>query len=162
MASSFSFSTSFAACQPNALSYVGWITATTTFDGVNGTANFIVAPNTLPSSRAGTIQLGPQTYVITQTAATCAYSLSSYGRVLSKFGGPASFLGSPSGLGCTPDTGTNQPSFITLDPLVGPVLNLFTQGFTLAPFNFVGGSYATRSGTITFGGRLFTVKQTSY
>jgi hypothetical protein len=159
---SFTFSTTFTGCSPSALSYVGWITATTTFDGTNGTVDFIVAPNTLASSRAGTIQLGSQSFTITQTAANCGYSLSSYGKAFTMSGGNSSFLGSPSALGCTPPTGTDQPSFIALDPLVGPVLNLFTQGYTVLPFNLVGGYSAVRKGTITFGGQLFTVKQTSW
>ncbi|MFN7916578.1 MAG: putative Ig domain-containing protein [Vicinamibacterales bacterium] len=159
---SFGFSTTASSCTPAALSYAGWITPTTTFNGTTGTVDFVVAPNPLATSRSGLIQLGQQSYLVTQFAASCAYSLSSYGRAFSSVGGPASFLGSPSGLGCTPVVGTNQPSFITLDPLVGPTLNLFTQGFTVSPFNLVGGIVATRTGTITFGGRNFTVKQTSW
>ena len=83
-----------------------------------------------------------------------------YGALFDKHGGTSSVLGSPTGLGCTPATGTDQPSFILLDPLMGPVSNIFTQGYHVTPYDSL--TIAIRRARITFGGQVFTVKQTSW
>jgi len=53
------------------------------------------------------------------------------------------------------------PSIVTLGGLSGPVLNIFTQVYTVTPFT---GSLTpvTRKARITFGGQIFTVKQSSW
>ena len=43
---------------------------------------------------------------------------------------------------------------------MGPVSNIFTQDYTVAPFTSL--TPTVRKGQITFGGLLFTVKQSSY
>jgi len=121
---------------------------------------FNVTPNFSGMNRQGTIQLGDQGFTVTENAAACAYSLNSYGEVFSHLGGADQVLGSPNALGCTPVTGTDQPSFITLAPLVGPVNNIFTQPFQVTPFNAA--LPVLRFGTITFGGQIFAIKQTSW
>ncbi len=157
----FGFTTTAAGCSPNAVSYVSWISTALSFDGASGTVTYVVAPNPSGATRVGSIQVGEQSFTISQMAASCAYSLNRYGAAFSRFGGAANFLGSPSGLGCTPVTGTDQPSFIFLGPLAGPELNLFTQPYTVAPFDLIGGG-GVRTGRITFGGQFFTVKQTPW
>jgi len=111
-------------------------------------------------NRQGTIQLGDQGFTVTENAAACAYSLNSYGEVFSHSGGSDQVLGSPNALGCTPLTGTDQPSFITLGPLTGPLSNIFTQPFQVAPFNSVVPDL--RFATITIGGQIFAIKETSW
>jgi len=111
-------------------------------------------------NRQGIIQLGDQSFTITENAAACAYSLNAYGRVFDHLGGSDQVLGSPNALGCTPITGTDQPSFITLGTLTGPVSNIFTQPFSVAPFTSQ--VPALRFGNITFGGQIFAIKQTSW
>jgi len=156
----FPFSTAASGCSPNAVSYSNWITASTSFSGSSGMVTFNVTPNFSGMNRQGTIQLGDQGFTVTENAAACAYSLNSYGEVFSHLGGADQVLGSPNALGCTPVTGTDQPSFITLAPLVGPVNNIFTQPFQVTPFNAA--LPVLRFGTITFGGQIFAIKQTSW
>jgi hypothetical protein len=159
--SSFSFSTGAMGCSPAATSFTNWITGvTTSFNGASGTVDFTVDPSPYTTPRTGTIQLGDKTFTITQTGGTCGYSLSAYGALFGTLGGAGSVLGSPTALGCVPVTGTTQPTIITLSPLAGPVSNLFTQDYTVAPFNSL--TPTVRRAQITFGGLLFTVKQSSY
>jgi hypothetical protein len=150
-------------CSATAVSYSSWITVTTASapDGSSGTVNFTVAANAAGGTRTGYIQLPGASYTIVQTAALCAYSLHSYGRAFSAAGDTGSVLGSPSAGGCTPSVGTTQPSIVTIGPLQGPVLDIFTLPYTVWPFT----SSVTpviRYATITFGGQLFTVKQRSW
>ena len=156
----FNFSTTASSCSPNAVSYSNWITASTSFSGTSGSVTFNVAPNFSGMNRQGIIQLGDQSFTVTENAAACAYSLNSYGEVFSHLGGSDQVLGSPNASGCTPLTGTDQPSFITLGPLAGPVNNIFTQPFQVAPFNSAVPDL--RFATITFGGQIFAIKQTSW
>ena len=60
-----------------------------------------------------------------------------------------------------PVVGTDQPSFITLEPLTGPDGNIFTLPYSVAPFpaSLTGG---LRFGTITFGGQHVIIKQYSW
>src|SRR5262249_26084170 len=140
--------------------YSNWVSVGTTFNGTDGAVAFTVAPNPLTTTRLGTIQLGDKTFTVTQLGGACGYSLQAYGAVFTQFGGGSNVLGSPSALGCTPDTGTSQPSYITLGTLSGPVQNLFTLPFAVAPFSSL--TSAVRLGNITFGGQIFTIKQTSW
>jgi hypothetical protein len=156
----FAFSTTATGCTPAALSYVGWITVGTSFSGNAGTVTYMVAPNPSGAARLGTIQVGDQTFEVDQSAGACGYSLNAYGKTFSEVGGTGSVLGSPTGLGCTPDTGTDQPSFVLLDPLTGPVSNIFTQPYAVTPYHSL--TIAIRRARITFGGQIFTVKQTSW
>jgi hypothetical protein len=158
---SFAFSTTASGCSPNAVSYSNWIGASTSFSGTTGTVTFNVAQNFSGMNRQGTIQLGDQGFTVTETAAACAYSLNAYGEVFSQLGGHDQVLGSPNAVGCaSPPTGTDQPSFITLDQLTGPVNNIFTQPFQIAPFNSLVPNL--RFGNITLGGQIFAIKQTSW
>ena len=121
---------------------------------------YIVDPNPFTTTRVGTVQVGNATFTISQTGAACGYSLNAYGALFGRLGADnANVFGSPSALGCTPDNGATQP-FISLGALTGPASNIFTQGYSVAPFE----SFTTdvRIGHITFGGQLFTVKQSSW
>ena len=69
-------------------------------------------------------------------------------------------IGSPSAVGCTPPTGTTNPEMIGLGALTGPTSNLFTQEFTVQQYDSL--IIGVRRGFISFGGQLFTVKQSSY
>lgn len=165
--SSFTFSTAANGCTSTALSYSNWITATTTStpDGVSGTVNFTVAPNTAGTIRVGTIQLAGQSFSITQTAAACSFSLNAYGLlydnagvVIAGAGSP--LLGSASALGCSPTVGVDQPSIVTLGPLTGPVSNIWTQPFTVLPFSSVVAN--VRRANLSFGGQVLVIKQRSW
>ncbi len=156
----FTFSALAGGCTPLAVSYANWISVTTVFAGTSGTIEFTVLENPSASTRVGTIQVGDKTFTVTQLGGQCGYSLNAYGIVFGQAGGGGNVLGSPSALGCTPATGTNQPSFILLDLLTGPVNNIFTQPYSVTPFNSL--TNAIRLGNITFGGQIFTIKQTSW
>jgi hypothetical protein len=159
--SSFSFTTAATGCVPSATSFTNWVTGVaTSFNGVAGTVSFTVDPSPYTTPRTGTIQLGDKTFTITQTGGACGYSLSAYGALFGTAGGTGSVLGTPTALGCVPATGTTQPTIITLSPLAGPVSNIFTQDYTVTPFTSL--TPTVRKGQITFGGLLFTVKQSSY
>jgi hypothetical protein len=97
---------------------------------------------------------------VQQSGSACAYSLNSYGLVLGQVGGLGSVIGSPNALGCTPSVGTTQPGIVTLGTLGGPVGNIFTLPFTVISYNST--VTGVRSMVITFGGQLFTIKQTSW
>ncbi|MCX6629656.1 MAG: BACON domain-containing carbohydrate-binding protein [Candidatus Solibacter sp.] len=160
--SSFTFSTGTAGCSATALSYSSWLTAGTSNapDGMSGTVNFTAAANPAGTTRTGTIQFGGQTFTVAQTGAQCAYSLNAYGILFGKTGGGNSVKGSLSALGCVPSVGTDQPSYVLLSPLTGPVLNIFTLPYSLVTFNST--VTTVRRMTITFGGQIYTIKQTSW
>lgn len=156
------FSTGASGCSPTAVSYAGWISVSTAFSGGSGTVNYTVAANTGGSNRSGIIQLGTQTFTVMQgfNPGACAFSLNAYGALYSSAGGSGSVLGSPNAEGCEPVTGTNQPGFIALDAVTGPVGHVFTQPFMVGGFSSL--TPAIRVGNITFGGQIFRIKQTSY
>jgi hypothetical protein len=160
---SFMFSTAASGCSAAAVSYSSWLTAGTTgsSDGTSGTVNFTAAPNLGGSARIGTIQFGTQTFTVTQLGAACAYSLAAYGALLGKAGGGASVQGSPSAVGCgTPASTTDPPNIVSLGTLTGPVLNIFTLPYTVGVFNST--MTAVRRMTVTFGGQVYVIKQTSW
>ena len=160
--SSFTFTTTAAGCSATAVSYSSWLTATTASapDGTSGTVNFTAALNPAGSTRTGTIQLAGQLYTVSQLGGTCAYSLSVYGVSFGKAGGPGTVRASQSAVGCTPVYGTDQPSIVELGTLAGPDSNIYTLPYDVAAYNAT--MRAIRRMTITFGGQVYTVKQTSW
>jgi hypothetical protein len=135
--------------------------ATPTFNGTSGTVQYTVLPNPGTSNRVGTIRVGEQNFTVTETGGACGFSLNSYSALVGPLGDAThNVFGSPSALGCTPTVGTDQPGFITIGSLFGPVSNIFTLPYTVVPFNSI--TPSLRLGRITFGGQIFVVKQTSY
>jgi hypothetical protein len=122
----FSFSTTTAGCTPSPQSYAGWLHISgASFSGSSGTLNFTVDPNSNGSTRSGQIKLEDgSTYSVSQSGATCAFSLNAYSSVFNTNGGAGSVQGSPSASGCTPSVGTSQPSIVTIGNLSGPTLNI--------------------------------------
>ncbi|MBI3207694.1 MAG: BACON domain-containing protein [Candidatus Solibacter usitatus] len=159
-ASGFGFSTSTPGCSPVAVSYAGWITVSTSFGGTTGSVAYSVAPNPSTGTRTGIIQVGDQNFTISQIGASCGFGLAAYGQIFSRAGGSGTVLGSPNALGCTPTTGTDRPAFISLGNLSGPDQNIFRLPFSVSSYGVL--TRSTRSGTITFGGRIFYVKQNSW
>lgn len=150
-----------AACTPEAMSFANWLTVATSYSGSAGTVTYTVAPNPQSTTRRGSIQVGDRAFVIEQLGAACAFSLNAYGALFDRHGGSSLFLGSPSALGCSPLVGVDLPTIVTLGPLSGPVLNIFTQPYTVSPFT-TSLTTAIRRARITFGGQIFIVKQTSW
>jgi hypothetical protein len=110
--------------------------------------------------------MGDKLFTINQQAAsgTCTYSLNAYGAAYGQTGGSGTILGSQSAAGCAaPGVSTGAiPAILTVNsPLAtGPVNNIFTDGYQL--LNFSSATPAVRRLTITFGGQIFTIKQTSW
>lgn len=157
----FTFSTGAAGCAADVKSYASWVHVTASLVGTSGTAAYIVDSNPAGGSRSGVVQVGNQVFTVTETAADCAFSLNAYGKVFDKNGGFGTLFGSPSALGCTPDYGTSEPSFISLGLLTGPANDIFSLPYQVLQFPPPLTPYQRR-GFITLGGQVFTVKQTSW
>jgi hypothetical protein len=155
---SFTFATATGGCPaPLVQSFAGWITATSTFGGTSGTANFTVAVNSGGGSRTGTVQVNDQTFTIRQTGGACTYALNVYGAWFNQAGGPGSFVGSQNQISCPPTVVANPG--ITLAPY-SQSGNQYTQNYTVA--QYVSLTPWTRLLYIDFGGQLFRVKQSSW
>jgi hypothetical protein len=165
VAETLSFSTSQQGCDVSTvtpLSYASWLTSVTeSGSGASGTITYTALPNPSGSTRSGSIQVGDQVFTVTESGAACAYSFNAYGALFGYLGGSGDLLASPNANDCVPTgIGTDQPGIVTLGPLTGPTLDIFTQPFVVTLFNSV--NPAVRIAHITFGGGIFTVKQTSY
>lgn len=159
--SDFAISTVTGGCAPEAVSYASWAHVSTAFGGMAGTVSYTVDPNPSATTRIGIVQVGNSNFTITQLGAACAYSLNVYGAWFNSAGGFSSFLGSPSGIGCAPVVGVDLPTIVTMGALTGPVLNIFMQEYEVSPFTGVL-TPVVRKARITFGGRIFIVKQSSW
>jgi hypothetical protein len=159
---SFNFTASALGCPLVALSYSSWISIGTVpnGDGLTGAVNYSVPANPNGATRSGTIEMGNTGFVVSQTGATCAFSLNAAGQAFNLNGGTGAVQGSPSANGCSPTVGTSQPSIVTIGTLSGPVSDIFTLPFTVSPFSSV--TPVTRRANITFGGQIYAIKQTSY
>jgi len=159
---SFGFSSTIAGCaSPTPTSYASWITVDgSQFAGTTGSVTYSALPNPFGTTRRGTIQVGSATFTVLQSGSACAYSLNEYGHVFHSTGGDATVLGTPTAPSCTPATGTNEPSFITLSPLAGPDLNVFSLPYNVLPFTPV--TPIIRYGKVTFGGQIVSIKQYSW
>jgi hypothetical protein len=158
----FTFGTGTSGCTTQAVSFANWLTATTSSsaDGTSGNVSFTAAANPSGMTRTGTIQFAGQTYTVSETGAACAYSLNSYGLALGQGGGSNFVYGSPTAQNCTPAVGTDQPTIVTLGTLAGPVGGIFTLPFMVTTYNST--VTGIRTMIITFGGQIFTIKQTSW
>jgi hypothetical protein len=154
---SFSF-TAINGCTPTPVSYANWLTNVT---AGSGTVQYDVVANPTTFLRRGTIQVGDQTFTVTQSGGTCGYSLNAYGASFGKLGGPGTLLAGQNGGSCpaTPIVGSTQP-FLTLGSLSGGPPFQWSQSYGVAPYNALTASI--RRGQITFGGQILVVKQTSY
>ena len=160
--STLGFSTGSSGCSPAAVSFSSWISVSTVFSGSSGTVNYKVLANLSGMNRVGTVQIGDQTFTITQTAAACGFGLSSAGAIYYEDGtGTASgtLAGSWAEQGCPlPTDSTDQPSIISLPTKPsGPDNNIYTLNYGVAPYSSV--TLIPRYVTIVFGGQLFVVKQ---
>jgi BACON domain-containing protein/putative Ig domain-containing protein/all-beta uncharacterized protein len=153
-------------CTPAPVSFASWLAVDqTTFAGGAGTVSYSVQPNPLSIARSGVIQIGEQSFIVTQAVSqsACRYSLHAYGAVFNRGGGGGDVFGSATDTTCDPGPtiGTDEPSFVTLGPLLGPTLDIFTQPFSVGPFD-TPLTAVIRRGRITFGGQIFVVKQLSW
>jgi hypothetical protein len=145
-------------CTPTAVSYASWLTNVTTG---GGTVQYTALPNPTTFSRKGTIQVGDRTFTVTQSGGTCGYSLNAYGVSFGKPAATGILLAGQNAGSCpaTPVVGTTLP-FITLLNLTGGPPGQWSQTYGVAQYDSL--TATIRKGAITFGGQIFTVKQTSW
>ncbi len=153
---SFNYTPGAEGCPAAPVSYNDWIAVTS---AGGGTVSYTVAANPTPGIRTGRIRLGDRIFTVVQTAGVCSWNLNVYGAVYSSSGGGGDVLASPSQAGCSPPPVGSSPE-IKLAALSGPQAGIYTQPYTVPVFN----SLVTwiRLLYIDVGGRLFTVKQTSW
>jgi hypothetical protein len=158
---SFDFTSATAGCTAAAVSYAGWISASTSSGGgSSGSVSYTVAANPSSSVRTGSIQLGNQVFTVTQAGAACGFTLGSYGAIFGQSGGSGTVTATQSAAGCVPAVASAQPAIVQPGTPTGPVSNAWTLPYTVAPFSSV--LDTVRRVVVSFGGQSFTVKQTAW
>lgn len=154
---SVGIATTASGCTVSAVSYAGWLSAATTFSGQAGSFTWSAQSNTGPA-RTGIIRVADQTFTVTQAGASCIYTLASPGALHGQAAGSGSAQFTAAGSGCA--TTASAAGSIALGALTGPVGGVYTLGYTFPQFSSA--TAAVRTSQISIGGRVFTVKQTSW
>jgi len=142
------------ACTWTASSMADWITITSNPAGSgNGTLNYLASANTTGATRSGTITVADQTFTLTQSGATCSYSVMPPGSAYPAGGGSGSFTI------MAPDLCTWLPSsnadWITITSGGAGGLGRGRIAYTVAANPGPG----ARKGAITIANQTFTVGQ---
>ena len=141
-------------CTWSAVSNAGWVTLSGATSGTgNGTVPYSVAANPSTSPRSGTLTVAGQTYTVTQAALSCTYSVSPTSQSVAASGGTGS-TGITAPAGCAWTGVSNNTSWLTVTSGASGSGN-GTVAFSAAANPTTG----QRSGTLTIGGRTFTVNQ---
>ncbi len=140
-----------ASTDPNA----SWLTIASTGSGGTSEVTFVAAPNPTSSPRSGALTIAGQSYTVTEGAAPCKYVLSGSSTTVAAAGASSSFTFSTGASGCSA-TAVSYAGWLTVSTSSSPDGTSGTVSYTAAA-NPAG---ATRSGTIQFGGQMFTVNQT--
>ena len=146
--------TTSAECPWSASTDVGWIRLEPPQSGSGrGTVGFTVAANGGVNERAGSITIGGQRAVVTQsgTAAPCTFAISPNSQNVAASGGTGS-VGMSTQAACRWSASSNA-SWITVTSGASGTGN-GSVGFSVAA-----NTGAARTGTLTIGGRAFTVSQ---
>ncbi|HEX8288818.1 MAG TPA: BACON domain-containing carbohydrate-binding protein [Pyrinomonadaceae bacterium] len=136
-------------CTWSAASNESWITITTASGSGNGAVQFTVAANA-SSTRTGTITVNGQTHTITQ-ANGCTFSIAPSSKNFNSAGGTGSFAITASDSGCA-WTATTSESWITVNNATG-------TGSGTINYTVQANTGIARSGTITVGGKTYSVTQ---
>jgi hypothetical protein len=139
-------------CEWTSASNAAWLTSSNGAGSGSAMMGFNIAANTSGVSRDGTLTIGAQTLVMTQSAVSCAYALSAAGQPLPAAGGSGTLTVATSA-GCAWTSTSNAP-WLTVTSgaaATGPGDVAFS-----APANT--GSLP-RSAALTIGGKVFTVTQ---
>ena len=137
-------------CAWSTTSNASWITAGSSGDG-SGTATFSVAANTGSVSRSGSVSIAGRTVSITQSGSTCTYALSPTSQSLPAVSSTGStVLTTGSQCSWTARAGNN---WITVNTASG------TGGATVSYSARANTSANPRTGTITIGSQVLTVRQ---
>jgi len=140
-------------CAWNAASHAAWITITSAPGGTgDGSLSFAVAPNSGPA-RTGTLTIAGHTFTVTQpSGVVCTYSTQISTTTPLGTGGPGS--AAVSAPATCPWSATSHAPWITI-----------TSGATGSGSGTVGfavqanATFASRSGTLTIAGQVFTLTQ---
>ena len=141
-------------CAWSATADVGWISLSPPLSGSGrGAVGFTVAPNGGVNERAGSITIGGQRSVVTQAgvAATCSFAISPASQNIAATGG-AGTVALSTQPGCR-WTAVSNAGWITVTS-GGSGTGNGSAGFSVAA-----NTGAARTGTLTIGGRGFTVSQ---
>ena len=115
------------------------------------TINFTVAANPDPSSRSANITIGGQTFMVSQAAASCSFSLNPTSHTAPASGGSSAFdVNTAAACGWT---SSGVPAWITGVPASG--MGTTTMNFTVA----ANPDPSSRRANITIGGQTFMVSQ---
>ena len=145
--------TSLAGCAWTAASNVSWVTITSGSSGSgNGQVGYSVAANTGTSARTGTLTAAGRTFTITQNGASCSYSILPSSVSLGPTGGTGAV--SVSSLAGCPWTAASNVSWVTIAS-GGSGSGSGQVNYSVA----VNTSPSQRTGTMTIGGRTFTITQ---
>ena len=137
-----------------ATSNAAWLTITAGASTTgSGTVAYNVAANTSVNSRTGTLTIGGQTFTVTQSGVTPAYTLASTtGTAPATAGsGTVSLTSTPSDATWT---ATSNAAWLTVSPSNGTGPATLTYTYNAAT------TVASRTGTFTVAGQTFTLTQT--
>ena len=141
-------------CSWTATSNASWITLGAVRSGSgSGTVSYTVAANSSTSSRTGTVTVAGRTFTITQAGAavTCTYTVSPASASVGASAGSGSFtVNSPTGCSWT---ATSNVTWITLGTTSGSGTG--TVSYSVAANT----GTSSRTGTVTAGGKTFSVTQ---
>ena len=138
-------------CSWTTSSQAPWITVLSGSGVGSGVARLGVLANT-GGARTGTATIAGRPFTVTQQAAlqTCTYAIDSTGASVGSAGGPVQF-GVTAGTGC-PWTASTTASWITVQNGTG-------SGNGTVQLSIAANGGPSRVGTVTVGGRTFTVSQ---
>jgi len=141
-------------CGWGARSNTSWLTVTGATGAGNGTVSYSFVANTSSSSRSGTLTVAGRTVTITQFGA-CSYSLSPTSRDHPSTGGTGTFnVSTRSDCAWTAAVSTAAASWLTITGGQSGTGN-GTVSYSVAAHT----NTSSRSGSITAGGRTFSVNQ---
>ena len=147
-------------CPWTATSGAGWLTILSGSSGSgNGTVVFSAASNTNTCSpRTGTLTIGGQTYTVTQNGGTGVFVLSPTSTTVTVGGTNGIIKVISTGMANCPWSISNAVSWITITGQNVTGTGTDTVSYMVAPNT---GSCASRNGTLTIGGKSFTVNQSA-
>ena len=145
-------------CRWTATSNVNWVTITSGSSGTgNGTVVFSLVANANTSSRSGTLTIAGQTFTVTQTGASCTYSISPKSQSFLATGGTGTISVSvTAGTDCHWPVKSNRLWITITSGRRGSGNG--SIAYSVSPNN----TKKTRRGTITAVGQQFIVTQNPY
>jgi hypothetical protein len=138
-------------CDWTATASAGWIRLAAGGGTGSGSVIFNVDPNPNTTPRTGTIDVAGSTFTVTQAGVACSYTVSPASASVAAAAGSGSFTVSSS-TGCS-WTATSNAAWITLGTTSGSGNG--TVSYTVAANT----GTSARTGTVTAGGKTFTVTQ---